>query len=153
MCLRILCNVCYSSGTVTDHNDFFVFLPLILTMLTISCFVSKRNMQVHLLLLSHEFMKTATVLSHSFVIVSRNLQEVQQKLFSVHRRNNNLKSYLEAGSWAEAWLPPWFLWASLLWNGAKVLLWPRPSHSSAHMGPASAPGSACELALFLGIWD
>lgn len=77
MCLRILCNVHYSSGTVTGHHDFFVFLPLILTILTISYFVSKHNMPVHLLLLSHEFMKPATVLSHSFVIVSRNLREVQ----------------------------------------------------------------------------
>lgn len=98
----------YSPRTVTSHHYCLVLLLLLLTMLTISYFVCNHNTQVHFLLLSlllsHEFMKPATFLSHSLAMISRNLLKVQQQMFSVQRRNNNLKSYLEIWSQAEAWL-------------------------------------------------
>lgn len=92
----------YSPRTVTSHHYCLMLLLLLLTVLTISYFVCNHNTQVHFLLLSlllsHEFMKPATFLSHSLAMISRNLQKVQQKMFSVQRRNNNLKSYLEIWS-------------------------------------------------------
>lgn len=105
------------------------------------------------LLLSPEFMKPATFLSHSFVIISRNLQEVQQKCFQFEEEIIILRATWKFGVRLKHNSAHGFSWPPLCYRQSKIhamsLVSPTPLHVWL-LSWLSGSAPACKLSLFLG---
>lgn len=103
--MHISCNMYYCPHTVTSCHYCSVWVLLLLTMLTISCFVCNHTLslawpQIH---------ETSNFSLTQFCNYFKELAWSAAKMFSFWRRCNNPKSYLEIWSQVEARLCSRFL--------------------------------------------
>lgn len=132
--MHISCNMYYCSHTVTSCHYCSVWLLLLLTMLTISCFVCNHTLslawpQIH---------ETSNFSLTQFCNYFKELAWSAAKMFSFWRRCHNPKSYLEIWSQVEARLCSRFLLTTSLLQAESSCHVPRLSHTSPHVTAVSA---------------